>query len=99
MARAKGDTKAFTSALNALGKYTRLDSDESTMPDYSQIVPQQLEITSDPSVAGFERIPNLKEKVHKMLNKYAAETNFEQLTRTAQREKNLREDDDTPPPM
>ena len=99
MAREKGDTKAFTAALNALGKYTRLDSAESAMPDYSQIVPQQLEITTDPSVAGFERIPNLKEKVNKMLNKYAAETTFEQLTRKAQREKNLREDEATPPPM
>lgn len=99
MAREKGDTKAFTAALNALGKYTRLDSAESAMPDYSQIVPQQLEITTDPSVAGFERIQNLKEKVNKMLNKYAAETTFEQLTRKAQREKNLREDEATPPPM
>ena len=98
MARANNDAKAFTAALNALGKYTRLDTEESRTPDYAQIVPQQLEITTDPSVAGVKRIPDLKEKVQKMLNKYAADTVFESINRTKQREKELR-DDQTPPPM
>ena len=98
MARANNDSKAFTATLNCLGKYTRLDTEESRLPDYSQIVPQQLEITTDPSVAGFQRIPNLKEKVAKMLNKYAADTNFEALNKTKQREQNLRTDQ-VPPPM
>ena len=98
MARANTDAKAFTAALTALGKYTRLDTEESRTPDYAQIVPQQLEITTDPSVAGFKRIPDLKEKVQKMLNKYAADTVFESINRTKQREKELR-DDQTPPPM
>ena len=98
MARANNDSKAFTATLNCLGKYTRLGTEESRLPDYSQIVPQQLEITTDPSVAGFQRIPNLKEKVAKMLNKYAADTNFEVLNKTKQREQNLRTDQ-VPPPM
>ena len=49
-------------------------------------------------MAGFQRIPNLKEKVAKMLNKYAADTNFEALNKTKQREQNLRTDQ-VPPPM
>ena len=57
----------------ALGKFTRLDHDESIGPDYSQIVPQQFELTSDPSVAGFERIPNVQERVRKLFDRFKKE--------------------------
>ena len=59
MARDKGDAGAFAKVLASLGKFTRLDHEQLTGPDYSQIIPQQFEITSDPSVAGFRRIPNV----------------------------------------
>ena len=102
MARANNDSKAFTATLNCLGKYTRLDTEESRLPDYSQIVPQQLEITTDPSVAGFQRIPNPQEqvaqKLPRTLTKYAADTNFEARNKPRQREQNLLADQ-APPPM
>ena len=31
-------------------------------------------VTTDPSVAGFKRIPNIQEKARRLLQKYAAET-------------------------
>lgn len=74
MARAAGDANAFAKTLSALGKFTRLDKDENIGPDYSQIVPQQFEMTSDPSVAGFERIPDIQERVKKLFRRMEAET-------------------------
>ena len=73
MARSSNDASAFAKVLSALGKFTRLDHDESIGPDYSQIVPQQFELTSDPSVAGFERIPNVKERVRKLFDRFKKE--------------------------
>ena len=37
-------------------------------------MPQQFTVTTDPSVAGFKRIPNIQEKARRLLQKYAAET-------------------------
>lgn len=73
MARASGDANAFAKVLSSLGKFTRLDKDESIGPDYSQIVPQQFELTSDPSVAGFERIPDVQERVRKLFERFKRE--------------------------
>lgn len=85
MAREKGDAKAFAATLAALGKYTRLDKDEGNVPDYSLIVPQTFEISADPEVAGFKRIPNLDEKIKQMESRYIqeitapAEAEFEEV--------------------
>lgn len=73
MAREKGDASAFAKVLSALGKFTRLDHDESVGPDYSQIVPQQFELTTDPAVAGFERIENVQERVRLLFDKFKRE--------------------------
>ena len=73
MARQKDDPNAFARVLASLGKYTRLDKDDDQTPDYSQIVPQQFEISADPEVAGYKRIPNLDEKIDKMLAKFRME--------------------------
>ena len=73
MARSSNDASAFAKVLSALGKFTRLDHDESIGPDYSQIVPQQFELTSDPSIAGFERIPNVQERVRKLFDRFKKE--------------------------
>lgn len=74
MARDKGDPRAFAQALATFGKYTRLDLPDGNAPDYSQIVPQQFEITADPEAAGFRRIPDLEKKVRKMLASYIQDT-------------------------
>ncbi len=74
MARDNGDAGAFAKVLASLGKYTQLDKDESRVPDYSMIVPQPFEISPDVSVAGFKPIPNVEEKVKKMLTRYIKES-------------------------
>ena len=52
---------------------TTLDHDETIGPDYSQIVPQQFELTTDPAVAGFERIPNVQERVRLLFKRFKKE--------------------------
>ncbi|MBR4553894.1 MAG: hypothetical protein IKO20_09305 [Bacteroidaceae bacterium] len=73
MARDKGDAGAFAKVLASLGKFTRLDHEVLTGPDYSQIIPQQFEMTSDPSVAGFKRIPNVLKIAVQMEKRYIKE--------------------------
>jgi len=73
MARKKDDPKAFASVLSAFGKYARLDAPDAAAPDYSAIVPQQFTITSDPTVAGFKRIPNVEGKIRTLLARYVHE--------------------------
>ena len=73
MARDKGDAGAFAKVLSSLGKFTRLDHEQLTGPDYSQIIPQQFEITSDPSVAGFKRIPNVLQLTRQLERRFKKE--------------------------
>lgn len=73
MALANNDANAYARTLAAMLKGARLDKEELTAIDYSQIVPQTFEITSDPAVVGAKRIPNLEQKISTMLKKYAIE--------------------------
>lgn len=73
MARDKGDAGAFAKVLASLGKFTRLDHEQLAGPDYSQIIPQQFELTSDPSVAGFQRIPNVLQLTQQLEKRFKHE--------------------------
>ncbi|MBR4553037.1 MAG: hypothetical protein IKO20_04895 [Bacteroidaceae bacterium] len=73
MARDKGDASAFAKVLASLGKFTRLDHEQLAGPDYSQIIPQQFELTSDPTVAGFQRIPNVLQLTQKLERRFKKE--------------------------
>lgn len=82
MARKKEDAGAFAKVLSAYGKYCQLDKDEGLQPDYSVIVPQTFEISADPEVAGFKRIPNIEEKADAILRQFQREiqtTEFEEI--------------------
>lgn len=82
MARKKEDAGAFAKVLSAYGKYCQLDKDEGLMPDYSVIVPQPFEISSDPEVAGFKRIPDIEKKADRLLKQFQREmqtTEFEEI--------------------
>lgn len=74
MARKEGNINAFAKMLATFARGTKIAKEENTAPEYDQIVPQQFTVTTDPSVAGFRRIPNIHEKAKKLLQKYAAET-------------------------
>lgn len=73
MAREKESPVAFAKVLTALGKFTRLDKDETIRPDYSVIKPVEFTFTADPTVAGVKPIPDLDKKVREYLKKYTIE--------------------------
>lgn len=73
MAKARKDTKTMERAAASYAKYNRVDlEDEQTLP-YDMIVVQPFTATSDPSVLGFKLVPNIKEKINKMIKKYSEE--------------------------
>ncbi|MCM1320253.1 MAG: hypothetical protein NC217_07730 [Muribaculaceae bacterium] len=74
MAKSKKDAKTMAATAAAYGKLNRVDlEDEQTMP-YEMIVVQPFTATDDPRVLGIEPIPNIKEKIRSMIEKYRAET-------------------------
>ena len=74
MAKARKDTKTMERAAASYAKYNRVDlEDEQTLP-YDMIVVQPFTATGDPTVLGLKPIPNLQQKIDKLLAKYRAET-------------------------
>lgn len=74
LARKSSDpAKSMASLLSVFVKANNLDKPESETPDYASIAPQPFEITADPQDAGYKRIPNLHEKVQKLLSRYQNE--------------------------
>ena len=74
MAKARKDTKTMERAAASYAKYNRVDlEDEQTLP-YDMIVVQPFTATSDPTILGLKPIPNLQQKIDKLLTKYRAET-------------------------
>lgn len=74
MAKARKDTKTMERAAASYAKYNRVDlEDEQALP-YDMIVVQPFTATSDPTVLGLKPIPNLQQKIDRLLAKYRAET-------------------------
>ena len=74
MAKARKDTKTMERVAASYAKYNRVDlEDEQTLP-YDMIVVQPFTATSDPTILGLKPIPNLQQKIDKLLAKYRAET-------------------------
>ena len=74
MAKARKDTKTMERAAASYAKYNRVDlEDEQTLP-CDMIVVQPFTATSDPTILGLKPIPNLQQKIDKLLAKYRAET-------------------------
>lgn len=74
MAKARKDSKTMERAASSYAKYNRVDlEDEQTLP-YDMIVVQPFTATSDPTILGLKPIPNLQQKIDKLLAKYRAET-------------------------
>lgn len=80
MARQYHDPNAYSKVLASYGKYTGLDKEKHEGPDYSMIVPQTFEISGDPEVAGFKKIPNVEEKARKIVAEFIQETDYEIVT-------------------
>ena len=74
MAEKRKDSKTMERAATAYGKLNRVDiEDEQALP-LDQILVQPFTATDDPRVLGIEPIPNIQEKISRMIEKYRKET-------------------------
>lgn len=64
----KGDAKAMAAASAAYGKFNKLDKEDPQDLGYDKIIPQNFEITDDPAILGYKKIPNVKERINKIIN-------------------------------
>ena len=70
MARVKNNELAIIKAADVSGRINQLDKKDETEFPWDDIKPQNWIITSDPSVIGIKPIPNLKDKIAKLFEKY-----------------------------
>ena len=82
LAKKRDDPKAMALIADKMGKYNMLDKDDPERVPFDQIVPQPFEPTEDPSVLGITRDPNFREKKRKLLEKYSAEIDIEDVAFT-----------------
>lgn len=73
-AQEKGDVKTMEKAATSYAKHNRIDQEDEQQVPYELIVVQPFTATSDPRTLGIEPIPDLKQKIRAMIEKYRAET-------------------------
>lgn len=66
-AKRRNDAKAMAAASAAYGKFTQLDKEDPRELGYDKIIPQNFEITDDPAILGFKKIPDVKERINKLI--------------------------------
>ena len=70
VAERKQNPKAMASAAGLYAKYNQLDREDAFKIPWDEIIPQRFEPTSDPTVIGIKPIPNIKEKIKALKEKY-----------------------------
>lgn len=74
MAKSRKDTKTMERAATSYGKLNKVDADDVQAVPYHLIVVQPFTATDDPRVLGIEPIPELKQRIRAMIDKYSRET-------------------------
>lgn len=75
---AKG-IKLMIMAADKLGKYNRLDKDDSIEIPWEEILPQTIEPTTDPTVLGIKPLENKEKAIRDMYEKYRDEIEIEDI--------------------
>ena len=70
MARQRGDMRAAASIEKNRIMNNRTDKDDEPELEFDKIVPQQFEMTDDPTVIGIQKIPGLRDRIRKLEKKY-----------------------------
>lgn len=71
--------KLMIMAADKLGKYNRLDKEDSVEIPWDDIIPQSIEPTTDPTVLGIKPLENKEEAIRKMYEKYREEIEIEDV--------------------
>ncbi len=75
----KNGIKLMIMAADKLGKYNRLDKEDATELPWDEIIPQQIEPTTDPTVLGIKPLKNKEEEIRRMYEKYREEIEIEDI--------------------
>ena len=70
MARQRGDMRAAASIEKNRIMNNRTDKDDEPELEFDKIVPQQFEMTDDPTVIGIQKVPGLRDRIRKLEKKY-----------------------------
>ena len=70
LARQRGDLRAVASIEKNRIMNNRTDKDDEPELEFDKIVPQQFEMTDDPTVIGIQKIPGLRDRIRKLEKKY-----------------------------
>ena len=73
LAELKKDPDAMTRAADKYAKYMKLDKDDDRADVLETIVPLRLAFTDDPEVIGIKRVPDIRNKVRAMKERYWTE--------------------------
>lgn len=74
LAKKRNDTRTMGQVARDYGKLNRVDLEDEQLMPYDDIVYQPFTATDDPTVLGIKPIPNIQDKIRKMIDKYRAET-------------------------
>lgn len=70
LARGKGDLRAVASIEKNRIMNNRTDKDDEPELEFDKIVPQNFELTDDPTVIGIAKVPGLRDKIRRLEKKY-----------------------------
>lgn len=70
LARQRGDLRAAASIEKNRIMNNRTDKDDEPELEFDKIVPQQFEMTDDPTVIGIQKVPCLRDRIRKLEKKY-----------------------------
>ena len=74
MAKKRKDTKTMERAATSYAKFNSVNVEDEQSVPYDMIVVQPFTATQDPSVLGIKPIPNIEDKIKKLIDKYRAES-------------------------
>lgn len=69
-AEIKDNSMGMIMAAKEYAKYNQLDKENQVTYPWEEIILQPFEITSDPTVIGIKPVPNIKERIAELKNKY-----------------------------
>lgn len=74
MAKRRKDTRTMERAAASYARYNRIDAEAKQLPEYEKIVPQPFTPVDDPSVLGIKPIPDIREKIKRMIDELSVKS-------------------------
>ncbi|MDE6717881.1 MAG: hypothetical protein K2J70_06785 [Muribaculaceae bacterium] len=74
MAERRKDARTMEKAAATYAKYYAVDREDEKAIPVDQLIPQPFVATDDPTVLGLKPIPNLRQKIRSLVDKYAGES-------------------------